>query len=202
MDRREFLAAATLAAHSTAGAAEPARAPGGGLLYNGIRLPSPWPPKVNEIPRDPVTPPYLQAPPAIIPIDVGRQLLVDDFLIEETSLRRTFHRPREHAANPLVKPDRPWEAKGRGPSAMVFSDGVWYDPRDRLFKMWYLGGYDTSTCYAYSEDGIRWTKPELDVRKGTNVVQPDFRDSSTVWLDQEEKDPKRRYKMFRSHGEA
>src|SRR5947209_1961518 len=100
MDRREFLAAATIALHSTARAAEPARAPGGALLYNGIRLPSPWPPRVNEITRDPVTPPYLQAPPAVIPIDLGRQLLVDDFLIEETTLRRTFHRPREHAANP------------------------------------------------------------------------------------------------------
>jgi len=86
--------------------------------------------------------------------------------------------------------------------AMVFSDGVWYDPRDRLFKMWYLGGYNASTCYAFSEDGVRWTKPELDVRKGTSIVQPDGRDSSTVWLDLEEKDPKRRYKMFRSHGEA
>ena len=25
--------------------------------------------------------------------------------------------------------------------AMVFSDGVWYDPKDRLFKMWYMGGH-------------------------------------------------------------
>src|SRR5947209_19535601 len=124
MDRREFLAAATIALRSTARGAEPARAPGGGLLYNGIRLPSPWPPRVSEVPRDPVTPPYLRSPPAVIPIDVGRQLLVDDFLVEHTDLRRTFHTPREHPANPLVRPDRPWEGKAGGAMAMVFSDGV------------------------------------------------------------------------------
>ena len=36
-------------------------------------------------------PPYLVDPPAVIPIDVGRQLFVDDFLIQSTSLTRRFH---------------------------------------------------------------------------------------------------------------
>ena len=36
------------------------------------------------------------------------------------------------------------------------------------------------------------------MQKGTNVVHAGFRDSNTVWLDHDEKDPKRRYKMFRS----
>jgi len=183
-------------------AAEPADPSERETLYNGLRLSSPWPPKITEIPRDPVTSPYLKSPPAVIPIDVGRQLLVDDFLIEETTLHRTFHAPQPHPKNPIVRPDKPWERQGIGPMAMVFSDGVWYDPKDRLFKIWYMGGYGLSTCYAHSEDGIRWTKPELDVRKGTNIVQPEIRDSSTVWLDLEEKDPARRYKLFRSHGEA
>jgi hypothetical protein len=43
-------------------------------------------------------------------------------------------------------------------------------------------------------DGIHWQKPTLDVQPGTNIVQPGGRDSSTVWLDLEEKDPKRRFK--------
>src|SRR5207302_953214 len=59
-------------------------------------------------------------------------------------------------------------------------------------------GITRSTCYATSRDGIRWEKPKLDVRNGTNIVHPGFRDSNTVWIDHEEKDPKRRYKMFRS----
>src|SRR5262249_17517422 len=131
-----------------------------------------------------------------------RQLFVDDFLIESTTLRRTFHHPRPHADNPIVKPEKAWERKGRGGMAMVFSDGVWFDPKDRLFKMWYLGGYNLATCYAFSKDGIHWTKPELDVRKGTNIVLPETRDSSTVWLDLEDRDRKRRYKLFRSHAEG
>jgi len=40
----------------------------------------------------------------------------------------------------------------------------------------------------------------LDVRPPTNIVQPGGRDSSTVWLDLEEKDPARRFKMFRVIG--
>src|SRR5262249_48567216 len=90
----------------------------------------------------------------------------------------------------------------RGASAMVFSDGVWYDPKDRLFKMWYLGGYGRGTGYATSPDGLRWEKPRLDVQKGTNIVQPDARDSATVWLDLAGDDPLRPYKLFRSHSEA
>ncbi len=190
MHRREFLVAGAAAAGAAVLGAEPARE----TLYNGIELPAAWPPKIKAIPTDPVTPPYLKSPPAVIPIDVGRQLFVDDFLIAETTLKRTFHTPKEHPDNPLVKPDTAWEKKGKGGMAMVFSDGVWYDPKDRLYKMWYLAGGGSGTCYATSEDGLKWTKPELDVRKGTNIVQPDPRDSGTVWLDLEEKDPKRRYK--------
>ena len=88
------------------------------------------------------------------------------------------------------------------PMAMVFSDGVWYDPAERLFKMWYMGGYGRSVCLALSEDGVKWTRPELDaVEKGTNIVHPGPRDSATVWLDASAKDPARRFVLFRSHGE-
>lgn len=160
----------------------------GELLYNGIRLPSPWPPRIADVPRDPVEPAYLKAPPAVIPIDVGRQLFVDDFLIAQTTLKRTHHLPAYHVKNPVLT------------GGMVFSDGVWYDPADKTFKMWYLtkGG----TAYATSRDGLAWEKPELDVKKGTNLVELSPRDSSTVWIDLEEKDPKKRYKMFRSHSRA
>ena len=64
------------------------------------------------------------------------------------------------------------------PAAMVFSDGVFYDPKDRLFKMWYMGGYSQNTCYAVSHDGINWDKPVLDVVTGTNIVDGQHRDSS------------------------
>ncbi len=169
----------------------------GETLYNGVQLPQLWPPHRDSLNLEaPAPPPYLISPPEVIPIDVGRQLFVDDFLIERTTLKRTFHAAHHHPASPVLKPDQPWEQEGASPVAMVFSDGVWYDPQERLFKMWYMGGYTRSTCYATSRDGIRWEKPVLDVQAGTNVVHTSGRDSSTVWLDLEEKDPQRRYKLF------
>ncbi len=174
---------------------------GGELLYNGIRLDSPWPPRKNSLTIDPPTlPPYLVSPPNVIPVDVGRQLFVDDFLVEKTSLVRIFHPARYHPTNPVLKPDRPWEKIAHPRSdacAAPFSDGVWYDPADNLFKMWYMGGYAQATCYATSRDGIHWDKPSLDVQPGTNIVlSTGRRDSSLVWLDLEATDPSRRYMMY------
>lgn len=171
--------------------------PQGELLYNGIRLPAAWPPK-GGIPKEPAIPPYLQAPPAVIPVDVGRQLFVDDFLIAESTLKRTPHSATYHPRTPVLRPDKAWEEDKDGPVSMTFSDGVWYDPKDKLFKLWYMAGAARHTCYATSKDGLTWEKPELDVKAGTNIVQSGQRDSSTVWLDLEEKNPARRYKMFRS----
>jgi len=169
------------------------------VLHNGIVLPEAWPPKVDSEDikvRKPIAePPYLQHPPAVIPIDVGRQLFVDDFLIEQTTLRRTFHLATYHPDNPVLKPDRPWEQEA-GPTAMPFSDGVWYDPAERIFQMWYMAGYVRGTAYATSSDGIHWDKPSLDVQPGTNFVHLVSRDSGTVWMDLDEKDPQRRYKLF------
>src|SRR4051794_34462166 len=65
-------------------------------LPNGIRLPNQWPPANVVLSAEPQPEPfYLAKPPAVIPIDVGRQLFVDDFLIDQTDLRRTFH-PAEY----------------------------------------------------------------------------------------------------------
>jgi hypothetical protein len=166
-------------------------------LYNGIRLPDRWPPNLEAAAYEPMECPYLSAPPEVIPIDVGRQLFVDDFLIAGTDLERVYHQAEYHPACPLVKPEHPWESNAKGAAAMVFSDGVWFDPADRLFKMWYMAGYWGPLAYAFSEDGIRWTKPRLDVVAGTNIVLDAPRGSTTVWLDREAADPKRRFVLFR-----
>jgi hypothetical protein len=174
------------------------------VLYNGITLGAPWPPQRQYPDEHPILPPYLADPPAVIPIDVGRQLFVDDFLIEETTLTRTWHHATYHPRNPILAPDKPWEMADSmaertrqpiNPAAMAFSDGAFYDPRDRLFKMWYMAGYGGVTCLATSHDGIAWDKPAFDVVSGTNIVNTDGRDSTTVWLDLFEPDPRQRYKM-------
>jgi hypothetical protein len=178
--------------------------PGQETLYNGVVLPSPWPPYRQQLEQDVEFPPYLEHPPDVIPIDVGRQLFVDDFLIEECELDRSYHAASYVAGNPIFKPEVPWERyderervgqPGR-PTAMPFSDGVWFDPADRQFKMWYTGGYSGRTCYAVSEDGATWRRPVLDVVPGTNIVFDQLRDSSTVWLDHRERNPQLRFKMM------
>lgn len=167
-----------------------------GPLSNGIILPQTWPPRRRELPRKPVPPPYLVSPPDVIPIDTGRQLFVDDFLIANTTLKRTYHQADYYEHNPVLKPDKPWETQTKpNPCAMVFSGGVWYDPRDARFKMWYMSGYVAGTGYATSQDGIHWEKPELDVFPGTNLIQKGWRDSATVWLDHHTADPAQRFKM-------
>jgi hypothetical protein len=166
------------------------------VLYNGIRLSSPWPPQNHVVTLEPPVAPYLASPPEVIPIDVGRQLFVDDFLIANTTLQRTFHPAEYFPGNPVLKPDKPWE-QVTSPTAMPFSDGVWYDPADRQFKMWYMGGYCASVCYATSREGIHWQKPVLEVGPRSNIVFGKTRDSTSVVLDLEEKDLDRRYKLFR-----
>ena len=172
----------------------------GERLYNGIVLPRRWPPDYGRLTREPKPLPYLSSPPDVIPIDVGRQLFVDDFLVDHTTFTRTFHLAEYHPKTPVLKPDQPWEdSTWRGhPSrcAMVFSDGVWFDPSDGLFKMWYMGGMTLATCYATSADGVVWEKPQLDVVPGTNIVDTRSRDSATVWLDLFEKHPEERFKLF------
>jgi hypothetical protein len=202
VDRRTFLKAVGAGALTGARPASAAAVPE--TLYNGIRLTTPWPPERRGFQTAPVRAPYLVDRPDVVPIDVGRQLFVDDFLIEETSLERVFHRPDYHPANPILRPTTRWEkydeyaerTKTRSnPAAMPFSDGVFYDPRDRLFKMWYMGGYSQNTCIALSHDGITWEKPALDVVGGTNITMALHRDSATVWIDLNERDRSRRFKM-------
>ncbi|MHC5139120.1 MAG: hypothetical protein ACYSOF_04425 [Planctomycetota bacterium] len=166
------------------------------ILYNGIELPEQWPPKYDKITRDPMPVPYLDNVPDVIPIDVGRQLFVDDFLVEESTLSRTFHQP-EIYKEPVIKPE---DEKTPGMYAAPFSGGACYDPSDKLFKMWYTRVRPHSTCYATSKDGIHWDKPELDVEDGTNIVlnpEKGF-DSTAIMLDQWAKDPSERFKYFAS----
>lgn len=170
------------------------------VLHNGIVLPAEWPPRKHILEYKPMDVPYLASPPEVIPIDVGRQLFVDDFLIAETTLERVFHQAEYHPASPVLRPDRPWEKTERAPVSMVFSDGVWFDPADNLFKIWYMAGYWGPMAYAWSKDGIHWAKPALDVRRGTNIVLDIPRGSTTVWLDHNEPNPNRRFKLFRQMG--
>jgi len=187
----------------------------GETLCNGIELPDRWPPRRDELEREPMSPPYLRNPPKVIPIDVGRQLLVDDFLIEKSDLKRTFHRPEYHQINPVVKADQPWESCGESYFVAPFQGRVLYDPSDQLFKMWYLHStkgdyYCNSVGYAISKDGIHWEKPAfsesrtpdaetVSPKKGTNLVLQGRRTCcNALVLDYNAELPDARFKMFSS----
>lgn len=150
--------------------------------------------------------PYLQHKPSVIPINTGRQLFVDSFLIADTDLRPVFHTPNFYAGNPVLEPDKDWEKTIEGaPYAAPFSDGIWYDEKENIYKMWYMAGAGLLhkgdkqtfyTCYAESRDGKHWQKVNLPIVPGTNIVDSCNRDAATVWLDRNETDPQKRWKFF------
>ena len=80
----------------------------GETLYNGIVLPKEWPPRIDPKDKNPIKAPYLEAGniPKIIPIDLGRQLFVDDFLIESMNgIVRVFGKPVKYEGNPVMWPE-------------------------------------------------------------------------------------------------
>ena len=134
-------------------------------LYNNIIL-------EDDFTREPNYPnkvPYLINPPEVINITVGRQLFVDDFLIEETELTPEYHKAVKFDGNPVLSPEKPWETCFN-PSATPKSGGVWYDEEEKIFKMWYEACWLHQMCYATSKDGIHWERPELDIVPGTNKI--------------------------------
>ncbi len=86
------------------------------------------------------------------------------------------------------------------PAAVPFDDGLFYDPKDQLFKMWYRAGWFDTVAYAESKDGLHWNRPKLDIEPGTNRVlrRGDLyqRDGVSVWLDQRASNANERFKMF------
>ncbi len=174
-------------------------------LYNNVLLADDF----REKPSDANNVPYLKNPPEIIDISMGRQLFVDDFLIEKTTLAPEYHTPKKYENNPVLKAETSWETDGL-PVACPKSGGVWYDEEEKIFKAWYEASWLKNMCYATSKDGIRWERPPLDEIKGTNIILPYEGyeplkyadglsylrpDSTTVWIDYES-DKSQKYKLF------
>ncbi len=113
--------------------------------------------------------PYLINPPRVIDVTVGRQLFVDDFLIEETTLSPVYHKAVKYEGNPVLKAETSWEI-AHSPVACPKSGGVWYDEKEHLYKMWYEAGWLHQMAYAVSSDGICWERPDLDLCPGTNKI--------------------------------
>ena len=211
------LAAAQEAAPSPAATVTPKPVPGrprkendGELLYNGIRLPKTWPPAKMRAVDQPMPVPYLEFPPAVVPIQIGRQLFIDDFLIAKTDLTRTFHRAEKYAGNPVLKAETPQEMEpqddldDRGIAIGVASfipGGAFYDPAAGHFQFWYTAGHRGSLATATSKDGFTWTRPKV-APDGSNILIPKARNprNSTIWLDLDA-DPAERLKLHTVNGQ-
>jgi len=162
-------------------------------LQDNMRQPAP----LNH--REPLPVPYLTSPPEIIDLPAGRQLLVDDYLLERNGFARVFHDPVKHPGNPVMAPVSAEErAPEFPPCAVAKCGGVWYDDADRLFKMWYMTGYLGHAALAVSRDGLHWERPAHDVAPGTNLVLPrDIHpDSGSVVIDYAPAHPGERYKWL------
>ena len=137
-----------------------------------------WPPKLERntpMPTNP--PPYLVDRPAVIPIDVGRQLFVDDYLLDETKgLTRVYNHPVKMFDGPVLWPETPLELEEDvarphrfAPVCAATSGGLWWDPVKKVFRLWYEAGWMKNLCYAESKDGLTWEKSLLNpiFTKGT-----------------------------------
>ena len=121
------------------------------------------------------------------------QLFVDDFLVENrydrnflsANVPHVAHAPRR--GDPVLLPDRPWEAEqGCGYPGVVF------DPHVQLLRLYYTvyhkinqgrPGYPGPyfLCYAQSGDGLSWDKSDLGLfpwgsQDRTNIVLQGERD--------------------------
>lgn len=170
-------------------------------LYNGIVLPEIWPPRDGDVKSvEPMKVPYLMSPPKVIPIDVGRQLFVDDFLIERTNLTRTFHAAEKFAGNPVLKAETKEELhihedssskNVSGATVTTLHGGAFYDPADQYFKLWFSGGSSLHFGVARSRDGIHWERGPDKIANPATVVPV----NDCFWLDLEARDPAQRLKL-------
>lgn len=171
-------------------------------LYNGIVLPEVWPPRDgDEMSVEPMKMPYLANPPKVIPIDVGRQLFVDDFLIEQTDLTRTFHAAEKYTGNPVIKASTKEELLVRedsgplknasGGTVALLHGGAFYDPEDHHLKLWFSGGSSLHFDMARSRDGIHWERGPDKIANPATVVPV----NDCFWLDLEARDPAQRLKL-------
>ena len=112
-------------------------------LYNGIVLDGEWPPRYDlEKDREEIKVPYLENPPETINIDIGRQLFVDDFLIENTNLEKVYHEAQKFSENPVLRAESALEKAENFslPSAAPKGGGVWYDEERKKFRIESLPG--------------------------------------------------------------
>lgn len=131
------------------------------------------------------------------PLNIGssKQLFIDDHLFDRVDGVTIRMNPPYQSPEPLLRADKPWEQQGISGYNTVIREA-----EDR-WRLWYGANYISGgpqegavrLCYAESEDGLSWHKPELGLvefqgSKANNIVAPlDERQSmqgATVYIDE------------------
>jgi len=144
-------------------------------------------------------------------LDIGdrKQFFIDDHLVEsKQKVVRELHQPVRYEKNPVLIGDQAWE------SWIVEAHGrpVVFDPKTKQWMMYYVSWVpDKDAAYhqrylaalATSVDGIVWKKPRLGQFEWNgsrdnnilNVGQQNWMRRPNVVYDENESDPRRRFKM-------
>jgi hypothetical protein len=144
-------------------------------------------------------------------VEIGsrRELFVDDFLIASlTNARRELKHPQPKEI--VFACDQPWE----GNTCIYFRVLADQQPSGAKFRMWYQGAHwkldqadpiethPYHVCYAESQDGIHWKKPNLGLievngSKDNNICLTGIYDNFTPFRDENPKcDEAARYKAL------
>ena len=136
------------------------------------------------------------APPAVVDVDCGRQLFVDDWVIAKTNgVVRHWNAPTK-LEDPIIAPTS--EKGGRVGTCTVATDGgLWWDPKIRKYRLWYETDWCGTMRYAESADGFAWEYPDLGVVKGSNqLFEKCSVDTFCVYPDYTKDDPYSQWNLF------
>ena len=140
-----------------------------------------------------------------------KHLLLDSRVVASAEgCRLALGKVRKERRNPFFVEDKPWEARNDNMYANLLRD-----PADGLYKCWYNPflcwhgrssqrkkrvSRETGLCYAVSEDGLHWERPDLRLvsfkgSKKNNIVMGEVH-GACVRIDENDPDPNRRFKAF------
>lgn len=131
----------------------------------------------------------------------------EDVLYRPGTIKRVLEF-KKHSPDPVIVPEKPWEG-------MIGWTSVYRDPKTGKYQLWYQAYQERRkedktlkcvVCYAESDDGLTWTKPNLGLfpfyeEKDTNIVLIGAKDAygdrycNCVVFDPRDKDASKRYKM-------